>query len=1533
MFGKKRNNNIELKIKPTGWKRARRMLLRLLLFVIIFIFTLSLSFIILSQTQQFRHWFYGYVLDYLNSELDGKIYADDIKLSPFEGLKITNLRIIASNDTLASVGSLTLHYSFSSLFSQYLYVKSIDVKNARIKLIRYASDSTWNFEKIAKKTPDDPNKKKLDWIFDIKQLSLKNTDIEIDDRTMPRNTMQFDPLHSKLSNMNLNLRAKADLKKKIIFAEIKQLNFKELNSGITVRDLVLKLNTNTNNIEISNFAINSNYFQGDIYAKTDGINIFDGVEDNEINSSTINLNLKIKELNLLLINKIGNSLPAINDKIDLEAKVSGNMKNIKLSHIRIDKGSSYIISSGKIENVLNQEELTYDITLSNSNLYDSDFRKIKSDLNIDFASIDRLFVRRLNVRGNLEKLNIESNIESTFGDVDGFAELDLIGKPSYDSKIKLHRFNIGQLLNDASMTSNINGEVTVIGSGLSTNDINAIIGCNLINSHFQNYDIENLNLKGNLHPAKKVNIDTLSIMLRNSFKDSTNLSLSNSSKINISGAFDFLNEKMPIYALKINLSEFNFASLLRSNIAPQYFDSNIDITGKGFHPDSIESKIKAEINACVFGNRALMPFNIDINVERFGKTGRLILLNSELFNLQLVGEYQLEDFISIAENQVTELVTFINKKVFTFFYNNPDSLNYYFRHKKRGPLKPFTMDLTGEIKDLTPIGIAVGQPYLSGNAKLDFYVDVEPYRSVMNIRNLDVTSFQYKDGIANIAINPTTIKGIVDLRMVDSLPVFDKVALSINGKTETFINELSFLQPRLNFSYSGDTLDINLSSDFNKIFRLDAVGKMNFSDLKFALNLDSARIAMNDDFKWQAAEPIKVELTSDGLDFQKFIFKRDSSERISLFGKINTSVANNVVLEVTDFPLTQSAYFLPDAQKMYAKNTKGKLQKLNLVINDSLNDPSIQVKFNTNDVYFYNRLAGKFYGSFEYANQNLAGAMILKDSASKKDIVTATLNTLPIDLSIQTGGQRIIDNRKIDMSIVALNAPLNLVNPFLPEVITNMNGIGDARLDITGKKYNLDYQGYINAHTASFLSTVNNMYYNATGNIKIDNENISLNSLEVRNDKNDLSNSLAFVDGGLIFRDFNIERFDIYVKSKSIKLLDFKSIKTMPDLYGDFVISSGKNPIRFHGTFTDPYLEGDVNILRAKINMPLVETRNQIPKSRFIYEIKGKKLTVQDTKNDSLLSSLMNNTSDTLVVQKNKPEQEAPDFADILNYNLDVTFVNPMEVNMEMPIGEVFAIVTTKIPNSPIHYYVNPKINAQRIQGDLVLKNNSTFKYIKLFNVTGDILFPTGDMNNPGLSLKAEYLGKSTVNNNIRNYTVNMYIRGSKNNPQVSFDYSIDDELVKGDSSKIREDALFLMLFGVTKAEFEKPSSSSGKASPIDDLGAASIAAVLSKSVTEMLSGTGFITSADIDLQGGSFQNAKLKLSGQIFGMTWNVGGTIADVMNGYEFTAEIPVGLLLFPETLKSLFLQFTTSVNPTSYVSRNQKNWEVKIKFGGDF
>ena len=1529
------NNTYNSKQRKSGWRRFRKIIFRTLVFFISAILLLSLSFIILSQSAGFRHWFYSYVLDIVNNELEGKIEADDIKISLFEGIKITNLRILAAGDTVAKVDHVSVKYSFSPLLRNQLYIKSIDLSNPRIKLIRNKYDSTWNFEHIAKPTDDTTPTKKLDWIFNIKNLSIINADIQIDDRTsQKRYDNRFDPLHSNLQNFNFIMRGKADLKKDYIFAEVKKLKFEESYSKFQLRQFGFEAEVTKQNIDIKNIVLNTNFFLSEIHAKAGNINIFDGLTSEEIEKSALAINIRIKDLNLRVLNKIDETFPEINDDIDFSAELMGNIDNIKANQISVVKNKSYLHLTGFLNKVTKPDETYFDLSVTNSNLFESDIKKIKSALDLDYVELEHTYIKRIDAKGNLNNLAVNFDIYSTSGNTSGNAQMNLSNIPRYNSNIVFSNLNIGKILNDESLISNLNGNLDISGQGTNPNDVNSKLKINLSKSDFQSYSVELMDMNVSLLPGKLVLIDTVNLILNNTYIDSTNLGLSKNSYLTASGKIDFKNERMPAYDFNLNLNEFNFASLLRTNLAPQYLDSKINISGRGFHPDSIETKMKAAINSCVFGDRALMPFGIDLDVERFSKTGRMILLSSDLFNLQLVGEYQLADFLQIADYQVKELVTFINKKVFTFYYNNADSLNYHFKHANRGPMKPFTMDLTGEIKDLTPIGIAVGQPNLSGKANIEMYIDVEPYHSIMDLRKLDVKTFQYKDGTANISINPTAITAKVQMSVTDSVPRFDEIALSIDGITESFINDMSFNKPKLKIDYLDDKMNLAISSELNRLIRLGAKGFMTFTDTTFKLLLDSAQIALSENYNWRSSEPVNVELTSYGLDIKRMVFRRDSSERISLSGKINLATADSVVLEVTDFPLHQAESFVPEEQKMYARNTKGKLQKLILVLNDSLSKPRINVEFNTNNVYFYNQYAGKFYGFMNYDNQNLVGSVILKDSTIKKEILDVKINSLPVDLALKSGGQRIIENKKIDLSINAYNAPLFLVNPFLPTVISNMSGFADARLDITGEKNNLDYIGYIDARNATFLSTVNNIYYSASGKITINNENITLNSIKVRNDYNDLENGEADVDGKLIFRYFNIENFDLNIKSrKGIKLVAMKSIKSMPDLYGDFIISSGSRPIHFYGTFTDPYIEGEVNILKAKLFMPMVETQSQIPKSRFKYVIKGKKLIVEDLERDSLIATILKNSVDSIETQVVKTkETEDKDFADILNYDLYVTFVGPMEINMEMPIGVVFAIVTTKTPNSPVHYYVNPKNNITRIIGDLVLKNNSTFKYVKLFNVTGEILFPTGDMNNPNLNLKAEYNGKSTIGGNIRNYTVNIYIQGSKNNPLLSFDYNIDGEPAKGDMTQIREDALFLTLFGFTKQEFESPTSSS-KMSPIDDLGAASIAAVLSKSVTDMLSGTGFITNADIDLQGGSFQNAKLKLSGQIFGMTWNVGGTIADVMNGYEFTAEIPIGLLLLPNKLKSLFLLFTTSVNPTSYVSRNQKNWEVKIKFGGEF
>jgi hypothetical protein len=399
------------------------------------------------------------------------------------------------------------------------------------------------------------------------------------------------------------------------------------------------------------------------------------------------------------------------------------------------------------------------------------------------------------------------------------------------------------------------------------------------------------------------------------------------------------------------------------------------------------------------------------------------------------------------------------------------------------------------------------------------------------------------------------------------------------------------------------------------------------------------------------------------------------------------------------------------------------------------------------------------------------------------------------------------------------------------------------------------------------------------------------------------------------------------------------SKKTMPGLFGDFVIRTKNDGVFFSGSLTAPEIKGDVEVRNARLYMPTLESSTHLSTTSFKYQIKSNNLVVENISSDSLLALLFEGKrmeDSTVVEQEEVVEKEVhqtKSFEDLLKYDLNIWFFMPMQIQMDIgaQLGQMTAIISTRLPSSPIHYYVDPSKNIARIIGDLVLKKNSVFNYIKPFSISGAINFPTGNMDNPQLDLKAEYHGRTTYNESLRNYTVILYIRGTKNRPQITFDYTIDNEPAKGDTAKIREDALFLLMFGLTKAELESPSNSGGGS--ISDIGAQGIASVLSRSMTEMLSGTGFITSADIDLQGGSFQNAKLKLSGQLLGMTWKVGGTISDIMSGYEFTAEVPLGLLLFPDKFRSLFLSFMTSYNPSQNISRNQKNWEIKLKFGDEF
>ncbi len=1528
--------NNELKSKRSLFKTIGKVVFRTALFLLAFVVIVSLSFIFLSQTSVFRGWFYGKVLELVNEELDGRIEAADIKISPFEGLKIQDLRILAAGDTLAHIKEITIRYSFAPIFDNYLNIKSITIENPKIKLIRLKSDSTWNFEHLIKQANDTSASGNSDWIFDVKNLTLINGKIKIDDDLAPAAIPNvFSLSHSDFKNINISLRAKADLRHNKYYAEINKFLMFEKNSNFDIREFSLHARLDSSGASLNNVHLRTNYARAKLNAKLTKINLLANPNKEALEQSHFDMEFNSEYISLSALNRFIAGFPKINEDIRLNGHLSGNVKRLVLDKFKLNKDNSAILFSGRATNLLDSNNLKYKISILNSDLYDDDFKEIKKAFELSYLNIGHTHIKRIEAEGGTKQINAKMDFTSPFAEMSGDAKINLRELPDYFARLKFKNVNPGYLLGDNSLNSDLSGEMELNGRGFVPKDIDADLSLSFNKSRFSGYRIDDLLLKTRVDSNLKIKIDTLLLALDNAYTDSLINKYSDKSKIMTSGRLDYSDAKMPQYSFLIELQEFNLASLLKSYLMPQYLDTKMLISGKGFHPDSLEININAAIDNCMFGNRALMPFNLDLAVERFFDNGRQILISSELFDVELNGEYKLEDFAYFAGMQVGELVSFIDRKVNKFNYTEQeaDSLQFRFKRRKIDKFKNFTMDLTASLHDLTPIGIAVGQPYLSGNADIEAYIDAEDKRTVIDLHKLSINDFQYEDSQVKIVINPTEISTYLDLVLEDSLANFKKMDLSLVGKTSSFIDDMEFTKPYLYFNEHNDSILVDLDIAMNNFIRTKTKGNLLLKSGHFDLILDTTEIALGESYSWSSLEPIHLVLNEKGLTFDKFIFHRSDNEIIKMTGNANSTIANNIKIEAENFPLSQLSPFMSGVQKKFVSSLKGSLSSMVLTLNDSLLSPTFDCTFETSDLYTDKNYIGRMLGNLDYKDNLLQGGMRIIDSRSGRELLRTDVNSFPINLALKFGDKRILAGTPIDIRTSAKDVPLNIVNRFLPDDVSNLTGSANLQFNVVGERDNVEYTGYILAKDARLLARANNLYFNASGRINIHNEELTFDNVSIRNDRKDLRLSNATVSGSVLLDNFQIKHFDFNMKAKRLKLLGMASEKPMPGLFGDFVIGTRNDGINFSGSFEHPSLSGDMEIKFAHLFMPATEAKNYMATSGFKYKIKGNNLKIEEMPQDSLVELLFNAPKDTVITihkqEKPKEIKQNKSFADLIKYDLNIWFFMPMQIDMALGggLGKMTSIISTRIPSSSIHYFVDPDKQKAKIIGDLVLKKNSVFNYIKTFNITGDIAFPTGDIDNPRLNLKAEYNGKTST----RNYSVFLYIRGSQKRPILIFDYMIDNEPAKGDTAKIREDALFLLLTGMTKAEFKNSSNSSGGG--FGDIGAQSLASAVASTITEMLSGTGFITGADIDLQGGSFQNAKLKLTGQVFGMNWKVGGNIADVMSGYEFTIEVPLGLLLFPDTFRSLFLTAMTSANPSQNISRNQKKWELKLKFGDEF
>ncbi len=1505
--------------------KAFRLLYKTAFYLILFVVLLSLALVVFGQFRVFRSWMANYALSYVNKELTAEVSVSDLWINPFRGIEIKDALLYTAGDTLAYIPEVIIDADFSALLDNKIILNRVELKSPLVKLLRSRTDSTWNTEHIAPPGKDTTKGTTPDLHFDISKFRLTNGRfIRLDSTIRHYSLSHINYANLNLKDINLFLSGKGSLKAYDFFVNISKLSFKDRHYGVNLKDFELTAAVDTNHADISKLKVRTNGVSLDLSLSALGMNVFDGVDLAEIKNSEIQVGLdadKITPYEIRMLSGLKSNYSK-NIKLTLNAGMKG--RELELKKLNLETGSTSIDAEGRINNIFDFDKADYDIAVDDSRIILPDIKNmLPAGILNGIPDFYTAGIKSLVVHGGPDFANIDADISSSLGSIKGHTDINWSGVLSYKGRIVTKSVNLGRITGDKQLTSSINADLDFSGSGTDLKTLNAGIKLKSQNTVFAGYAYRNLYLLADFKKSV-LKVDTLKIELPSSAYFNENEYIYRNPFIELAGTFDIKNPRMPVYDLTTKFRGLNLLYITGSPAAPKQFSGRIDLNGSGIRPDSISGRLNTEITDLVFGDRAFMPFNIDISLDR--EPGmRTIDLKSTFMDLLLKGNYNISNLVSLIEKQGNHLADFMGEKIKALDFDKKADTLLTKSETKLGRFVPFNFELNARINDFTPVTMFMKNTKLISRANVGISLDVTRKSSRLTIDSVNLAYFIFEGGGTEVLLQPTMITGGIDFELIDSVINISNLGVSLKTLSDMKINGTKFSNPYAMLNLHGDILSYSLSSTYENDIFFKTAGDLEIINNGVNLKIDTLNIVYKKILDWNNPIPVLARISSAGFQLDTLNLKRKNGEVITASGKFNNDKAEKINLSVSDFSLDGYTGLMNEQMRNSLQNIEGKIENLNIFVNGSLDNPDIDMNIKTSDLlinkYKIGYLSGMLYHRDSVIKGNIGITSRNGDSLNSfHEYLSVDVNSFPLNLSLKNVRERFHKGAEVNVSVYTDKMPLELAGPFVSKYAQKLSGTMDLEFNVIGYLPDkLNYSGKIITNNAGFLSYINNIYYMLNTDIKINTGRIDINDITLSNIDRDLKHGRAKINGDVELKGLDIKDIDLTLSSPGIKLLSNASVRNMPDLYGDLVISTGGSGIRFITDLESASLKGGINVDKARLYLPgsssQEATNSKIEYERVSDNVTRVSVRTQKKKTDSIPAE------PEITNRKRK-------LTDNMMIDINVKLKNAISVDMDFAVlGKLVADITTPNPNEGLHYYQERSPGDAKLFGELELKKGSKLKFIKLFDTQGTISFPTGRIDNPMLDLKAEYKGYTYMNNTRKDYIVYLHITGTKENPELTFTYSFDGVEATGDQTAIKENAMLLLILGMTKDQLNQPGATGGGA--VKDILGSSSSAVISSALSNIISGT-VIKNAELDIS-ENWEDTKLQLSGEFVGLNWSVGGSVADIMNNNEIIIEIPLNLFNDSNIKAAIQGSMNTSTVQTS--NFDQKNWEIKFLFKKSF
>lgn len=1040
----------------------------------------------------------------LETKLGTNIEIGKLRFIPFSTVELDDVYVYGQSDEKILVAErLSASMDLFALAQKEVIITSAWLSDFEVHLSKQKSDAPLNIQYIidAFKSNDDKPKSQIQ--IKLNSINISNGEFFYDIQDKPVIDTRFDANHIHVSDLNAKLALKS-LKTDSLNIQIKKLSLKE-RCGLEISNLICRLITQDKKAYIKGFRLDmpSSYLQ------------LDKCEVDLRQAKDTGSILNYAELDCIIaksyiapkdISAFVPELKYFNDLITLQARVSGNIDNIKVDNLSLDLGDKmHLISNTEIKDLRNKDQMYIlgsvdNLTIKSEGIQTlaDNLSKQKKKIPQQISSLGTISFQG-DVSGYLNQLIAFGSLETNLGIIKTDILFGLNPSKGIDyyakGKIYTSGFQVGKLLGNADLDkTSLNISV----------DLKKTTGNKLIGS--ADGTIHELNYKN--YAYKDVTFDAR----YDGFKVDGQLDINTpNGSLNINGLFDLSDKNRPelnflARARNLELDDLGIAkNLTNSNLS---FVLKADFKGKNI--DDAEGTLQIDSLDFVREDKhfELSRFLIEASGE---SSNRQLAITSDVINGKVVGAYS---FMTMANSVQQTLRPYIPALI-----KEP---------KKRTPdEKDNNMTFDFQVNNTENLSAVLNLPVVVLNqAKI-----VGFYNNIQDKFKVEVFTPAIKAGGTNIksgyilAENPN---GIIDT----------KINLLTIGKNNT-VNDIS-----VNLTASQNLVNTEIA--FTNDGKQKAKGKFSISTLfnrekdsplQIDIDMLPSGLLLNNAIWKMDKSHIHIEDGVVGVD-NFLIYNEDGSQEIKINGYYSQKDPSDILkTELKNINLEYIFQTLAIDVLKFGGNATG-----NVFLSTIEKKPYANTNLEITDFKFNGTELGKlnlFSELDDVTNKViLAGKIVSKEDKETK--VEGVLDPIKQQLSIN------FDADSID---------IGFLHTYAQSIFNNVSGRGTGKVRLFGDFSNVTVEGKALIENGNIGISFLNTNYTFTDTVYLKPDLIYFNNIEFT----DQYNNKALCSGKVAHDRFSDFMYHVDLAADNFLVYN-ATIKNNPLFYGK-VFGSGKGSI------------------------------------------------------------------------------------------------------------------------------------------------------------------------------------------------------------------------------------------------------------------------------------------------------------------------------------------------------------------------------------